>query len=73
MHMLSYLILGVSRLTLAQALSKQASWQPLTVVLIKSLTWLWLGALTETFGTWILDHCACWTFDTLVQIPKLFP
>ena len=67
MHMLSYLILGVSRLTLAHMLSKQASWQPLTVVLIKSLTWLWLGALTETFGTWILDHCACWTFDTLVH------
>ena len=46
MHMLSYLILGVSRLTLAQVLSKQASWQPFTVMLMKSLTWLWLGDLT---------------------------
>ena len=46
MRMLSYFILGVSGLTLAQVLSKQASWQLLTVAFIKSLTWLWLRDLT---------------------------
>ena len=72
MHMLSYLILGVSRLTLAQVLSKQASWQPLTVASIKSLTWLWLGDLTvfvrfiysedldlDGFGPWAFVQQSC--------------